>query len=42
MKNAKEKFISAKIKKVMHEGVWKKKVPVKQAVAIAHSYYKRK
>lgn len=41
MKSAKEQFISSKIKKVMNDGVRGKKVPVKQAVAIAHSYYKR-
>lgn len=42
MKNkAKEAFISAKIKKIMHEGVRGKKVPQKQAVAIAESYARR-
>jgi len=42
MKSAKEKFISNKIKKIMDEGVRGKKVPDKQAVAIAYSYYKKK
>lgn len=40
--NAKEKFISEKIKKVMEEGVKGKKVPQKQAVAISYSYAKKK
>lgn len=42
MATEKQKFISAKIKKVMHEGVHGKKVPLKQAVAIAYSYSKKK
>lgn len=40
-KSAKETFISEKIKKIMHEGVRGKKVPQKQAVAIAYSYARR-
>jgi len=39
--NEKQKFISNKIRKIMHEGVRGKKVPVKQAAAIAYSYAKR-
>ncbi len=35
--NAKEQFVSKKIKKIMHEGVRGKNVPQKQAVAIAYS-----
>ncbi len=38
----KQKFISGKIKKVMDEGVRGKKVPLKQAEAIAYSYAKGK
>lgn len=41
MASEKQKFISNKIKKIMHEGVRGKKVPQKQAVAIAHSYADR-
>jgi hypothetical protein len=37
MKNARQTFISNKISKVMHEGVRGKKVPLKQAEAIAFS-----
>lgn len=39
---AKEKYISMKIKKISEEGVRGKKVPNKQAVAIAESYAKKK
>lgn len=41
-KSEKQKFISNKIKKVMSEGVKGKKVPIKQAEAIAYSYAKKK
>lgn len=37
-----EKFISHKISKIMHEGVRGKKVPRKQAVAIAFSMARKK
>lgn len=40
-KTAKDSFISGKVKKIMDEGVKGKKVPVKQAVAIAYSYQRR-
>lgn len=42
MKTAKEQFISSKIKRVMEDGVRGKKVPQKQAAAIAYSYAKKK
>lgn len=42
MATAKQKFISNKIKKVMHEGVRGKKVKVNQAAAIAYSMAKKK
>ncbi len=38
----KQKFISNKIKKIEHEGVRGKKVPIKQAVAISYSYARKK
>ncbi len=41
MADAKQQFISNKIKKVMKEGVRGKNVPQKQAVAIAESYARR-
>ncbi len=40
-KSAKEAFISGKIKKIMHEGIRGKKVPQKQAIAVAYSYARR-
>lgn len=40
-KSEKQKFISSKIEKIMHEGVRGKKVPIKQAEAIAYSYARR-
>lgn len=40
-KSAKESFISHKVKKIMDEGVRGRKVPIKQAVAIAYSYQRR-
>lgn len=39
--NEREKFISAKIRKIKEEGVRGKKVPQKQAVAIAMSYARK-
>lgn len=41
VKKAKADLISRKVKLIMDEGVRGKKVPVKQAVAIAHSYARR-
>ncbi len=41
MATEKQKFISNKIKKIMHEGIRGKKVPQKQAIAVAYSYAKR-
>lgn len=40
--NEKQKFISHKIQKIMHEGVHGKKVDVKQAAAIAYSMARKK
>lgn len=42
MASERQKFISNKISKIMHEGVRGKKVPIKQAEAIAFSYARRK
>ena len=42
MKTEKQKFISSKIQKIMHEGVHGKKVDVKQAAAIAYAMSKKK
>lgn len=38
----KQKFISAKIGKIMHEGIRGKQVPQKQAIAVAISMAKKK
>ena len=37
-KSEKQKFISNKIKTIEHEGIRGKKVPIKQAIAVAYSY----
>lgn len=42
MKTPREQYISMKIGKIHNEGVRGKKVPNKQAVAIAHSYARKK
>ena len=41
MATAKQKFISNKISKVMHEGIRGKKVKQKQAIAVAYSYMRK-
>jgi|TARA_R100000750_G_C2326132_1_gene88245 hypothetical protein len=41
MASAKQKFISAKISKIMGEGIRGKKVSQKQAIAIANSMAKK-
>lgn len=38
----KEKYISNKIKKIKSDGIRGKKVPNKQAVAVAYSYAKKR
>lgn len=40
--NAKQKYISSKIKKIKGDGIRGKDVSNKQAVAVAHSYAKEK
>lgn len=40
MATAKQKFISEKIKRIMHEGIRGKQVPQKQAIAVAYSMAK--
>ena len=42
MTTAKQKWISNKISKIMKEGIRGKKVDSKQAVAVAHSMFKKK
>jgi hypothetical protein len=42
MPTPKQKFISNKIKIIENEGIRGKKVPVKQAVAVAYSMTKKK
>lgn len=42
MATAKQKYISNKISKVMHEGIRGKKVSQKQAIAVAHSYARKR
>jgi hypothetical protein len=37
-----EQFISNKIKTIENEGIRGKKVPIKQAVAVAYSYARKK
>lgn len=41
-KSGRQKFISEKIRTIEHEGVNGKKPPIKQAVAIAYQYAKKK
>ena len=40
--NAKQKFISEKIKRIKKEGIRGEGVPNKQAVAVAYSYARKK
>jgi len=42
MATEKQKYISHKISKIMHEGIRGKKVPQKQAIAVAYSMARRK
>ena len=42
MATAKQKWISNKISKIMHEGIRSKKVSQKQAIAVAYSMAKKK
>lgn len=42
MASEKQKYISSKIKKIMHEGIRGKKVPQKQAIAVAMNYARKK
>lgn len=42
MENAKEKYISQKIKKIKEDGIRGKKPSKKQAIAVAYSYAKKK
>lgn len=42
MASEKQKYISRKISKIMHEGIRGKSVSQKQAVAVAYSYARKK
>ena len=42
MTSEKQKFISGKIKKIMHEGIRGKKVKKNQAIAVAMEYARRR